>query len=565
MRKISLIVIFLLLWGTNLSYAESVVLKSGMFVTGELIEKTDEYVKIDTGKSVLKIPFSRMDEDSEIAYRALPDKKAEPKELLLYKGRAYTKEQVDEESILKKALLRYQDMSSFQCNGAGISSTDHRTEITTGQRYISVKFQRPNYYLIVDKITDSFFGKDTRVAWSNGEGIYYYRGKKDKQYQFPTDSMALMGIGYIKVLYQFFQGCGNLKTQAGQPAPAAGVAAKTKGTASPGETGKTSEEKAEAKTGAPQETKPLEETKNDTPPAQTAAGEKKPSAPGPTCELIKEFKYFGSMALLGEPCYLFKQELPTGSYLIWISKERSLILRMDFEFKGRPDEFFARSIGLNDINDVFKALQMDVTLENQKTIRKAIKEIHRIKWGFPHTTYAEITFDNIEFNKDLQPKKFKYYIPEETVCESLKDFHGRLEPEKIKAEKKRLKKEEKEKNKDKNKFVKEIEATAKELEKKEAKEKAAEEKKLKKEEEKRKKEEEAFRKEIEAVAQDFEDKENGNEATAKELEKKEAKKKAAEEKRLKKEEEKRKKEEEAFRKEIEAAVKEFEEKENEAK
>lgn len=55
-----LILVFLLI--PTIVFAETIVLKSGRVVEGELIEKTDEYVKVDTGEKVLKIRLNLMDD-----------------------------------------------------------------------------------------------------------------------------------------------------------------------------------------------------------------------------------------------------------------------------------------------------------------------------------------------------------------------------------------------------------------------------------------------------------------------------------------------------------------------
>ena len=53
MKKIFLVFIFL--FSVSAVLAETIVLKSGKVVEGKILEETDEYVKIDTGKSVFKI------------------------------------------------------------------------------------------------------------------------------------------------------------------------------------------------------------------------------------------------------------------------------------------------------------------------------------------------------------------------------------------------------------------------------------------------------------------------------------------------------------------------------
>ena len=354
MRNISAILLSLLL-STSTAFADSVVLKSGMIIQGDVFEKTEDYIKINTGSSVLKIPFKRMDEEFASAYRALPDKIVTPKEVFLYKGRKISKENVEAEPILKAVLARYKEMSSFQCNGVGISNTDNGASVTTGQKYITIKFQRPDLYLITDKTSDTYFGFETRAAWHDGKSRYYYNSKTKKYFELPTDSLARMGIGYMNILFDFFAGC---------------------------------------------------ET---------------------DCEFIKDFSYFGNAHFNGELFYLFKKDVSSGSYMIWVSQSSNLIMRIDYDFEGHPDEFFARGIDTEAINNIFPVLGMEVTAEKQKNIRTAIKDIHAIKWGLKTKTYAEVIFDNINVDVKFKPENFKYFYPEDTTFESEEDFKKRME------------------------------------------------------------------------------------------------------------------------------------------
>lgn len=354
MPKPLTIFIFLLL-SANTAFAESVVLKSGMIVQGDVVEKAEEYIKIDTGSSVLKIPFKRMDEEFAAAYRKLSDKIATPKEVLLYKGREISREDILAEPILKAVLARYKEMTSFQCNGGGISNTDYGSAVLSGHKYITIKFQRPNYYLILDKTSLARTGEETRVAWHDGKAHYYYKSTAKKYFQLPTDTFARMGIGYVNILYNFFIGCEG------------------------------------------------------------------------DCEFIKTFSYFGNANFNGEDCYLFKQDVNSGSYMIWISQSSNLILRIDYDFDGHADEFFARSIDIDAINSIFPVLGMELTGENQKTARQVIKDIHAIRWGLKTKTYAEVNLDNMEINKEFKPEDFEYSYPADTAFESGEDFKKRFE------------------------------------------------------------------------------------------------------------------------------------------
>jgi len=357
MQKRSAILMLILL-SANTAFAESVVLKSGMIVQGEVIEKTQEYIKVDTGSNVLKIPFKRMDEEFAAAYQALPEKIAEPQEVFLYKGQKISKEEVELEAILKAVLARYKEMTSFQCNGSGITSTSSGEALVNGQKYITVKFQRPHYYLTIDKTTlpkrKKKFGEETRAAWSNGEGHFYYKSSALKYFQLPTDTMARMGVAYINILYNFFTGC---------------------------------------------------------------EGE---------CPFLKTFSYFGNASFGGENCYLFKQDVSSGSYMIWVSQVSNLIVKIDYEFEGQPDEFFARGMNIEEINSIFPPLEMELTAENQKTARQVIKDLHAIRWGQKTKSYVEVTLENIITNEELKPGNFQYPYPQDTAFESGEDFKERF-------------------------------------------------------------------------------------------------------------------------------------------
>jgi hypothetical protein len=354
MRQCLRIVVFLLL-SANTVFAESVVLKSGMVIQGEVVEKTDEHIKINTGSSVLKIPFKRMDEKFAAAYRALPEKTVEIQEVLLYKGQKISREDVQGEEVLKAILAKYKEMSSFQCNGGGITNTNYGSSLSSGYKYITIKFQRPGFYLIVEKTSAPKSVEEIRAAWHSGEGHFYYKNKAKKYFQLPNAILARMGVGYINILYDFFIGCTD------------------------------------------------------------------------ECALLKTFSYFGNATFGGEHCYLFKQDVNSGSYMIWISKSNHLILKIDYEFSGHSDEFFARGIDIEAINSIFPVLKMELSAENQKIARQAIKDIHAIRWGLEAKTYVEVTFENIKINEELKPKDFQYPYPEDTAFESEEDFKKRFE------------------------------------------------------------------------------------------------------------------------------------------
>ena len=357
MQKRSVVLMIILL-SAHTAYAESVVLKSGMIVQGEVIEKTEEYIKVDTGSNVLKIPFKRMDEEFAAAYLALPEKIADPKEVILYKGQKISKEEVPTEDILKAVLARYKEMTSFQCNGGGILSTQAGDALISGQKYITVKFQRPHYYLIIDKTSlpkrKKRFGEEIRAAWYDGEGHYYYKSTANKYFQLPTETMARMGVAYMNILYNFFTGCD---------------------------------------------------------------GE---------CPFLKTFSYFGSASFGGEKCYLFKQDVDSGSYIIWVSQSSQLIVKIDYEFNGQPDEFFARGMDIEEINSIFPPLEMELTAENQKAARRVIKDLHAIRWGKETKSYVEVTLENMIINQELKPENFQYPYPPDTVFESQEDFKERF-------------------------------------------------------------------------------------------------------------------------------------------
>lgn len=60
--------------------AETVTLKSGRTIEGEIIEKTDDYVTVDTGKQSMKIRFRLMDQRSALAFKDYDHKQASVKE-----------------------------------------------------------------------------------------------------------------------------------------------------------------------------------------------------------------------------------------------------------------------------------------------------------------------------------------------------------------------------------------------------------------------------------------------------------------------------------------------------
>ena len=45
---------------TQIGFAETIKLKSGKVIEGEILERTDEYVRIDTGNTIYKIRFKQI-------------------------------------------------------------------------------------------------------------------------------------------------------------------------------------------------------------------------------------------------------------------------------------------------------------------------------------------------------------------------------------------------------------------------------------------------------------------------------------------------------------------------
>ena len=77
MKKI--LILFCILFLTEVSFSEDVPnvevkLKSGRVIEGIIVEKTDEYVKVDTGKNVMKIRFSMMDKAAAEIFKKVSDK-----------------------------------------------------------------------------------------------------------------------------------------------------------------------------------------------------------------------------------------------------------------------------------------------------------------------------------------------------------------------------------------------------------------------------------------------------------------------------------------------------------
>lgn len=74
MKKIMFIILIVVIFIVPV-LAETVTLKSGRVIEGEIIEKTDEYVKIDTGKQEMKIKFRMMDQGSASRFKDMAIKK----------------------------------------------------------------------------------------------------------------------------------------------------------------------------------------------------------------------------------------------------------------------------------------------------------------------------------------------------------------------------------------------------------------------------------------------------------------------------------------------------------
>ncbi|MCK5581565.1 MAG: hypothetical protein KAJ18_09880 [Candidatus Omnitrophica bacterium] len=79
MKEVAFSLVFLLI--SVPVFAEQVVLKSGKVLEGEIVEKTDTYLKVDSGKKVWKIPFNMMEKKNRKVLKKLTNKMAPPKEL----------------------------------------------------------------------------------------------------------------------------------------------------------------------------------------------------------------------------------------------------------------------------------------------------------------------------------------------------------------------------------------------------------------------------------------------------------------------------------------------------
>ena len=73
MRSLVFGLILVFTGASSLASAETVTLKSGKVVEGEIVEKTKEYLKVDTGSRVVKIPFKMIDPSEVEALRKLPN------------------------------------------------------------------------------------------------------------------------------------------------------------------------------------------------------------------------------------------------------------------------------------------------------------------------------------------------------------------------------------------------------------------------------------------------------------------------------------------------------------
>ncbi|MFA5259933.1 MAG: hypothetical protein WC450_01750, partial [Candidatus Omnitrophota bacterium] len=214
---------------------------------------------MQTKDGVIKVPFTMMDEATADQVKKIPEKTMTKNEApLLYKGKKITKEDIAVEKILQPVFEQFKNMTSFQCNGTGVSNSIQNQIMDSTQSYITLKFQRPNYFLITLENIMSKGQKETLAAWNNGATTLAYSSAAKTYNYTPNDTMALMDIGYLKILYQLFSGCES------------------------------------------------------------------------ECPLVQDLAYLGNTDLNGEVCYLLSRTMPIGYYVLWVSKKRNLIIRIDY-------------------------------------------------------------------------------------------------------------------------------------------------------------------------------------------------------------------------------------------
>ena len=93
--KTLLVALLLTALGAGPLGAESVLFKSGRILEGEVIEKTDRHIKVDTGDGVFKVPFNMMDEEFAAYFKDFPEMtlKAAPPPVV-YKGKTISKDEI---------------------------------------------------------------------------------------------------------------------------------------------------------------------------------------------------------------------------------------------------------------------------------------------------------------------------------------------------------------------------------------------------------------------------------------------------------------------------------------
>ena len=207
--KILFVALMLIALGAGPLGAESVLFKSGRILEGEVIEKTDRYIKVDTGDGVFKVPFNMMDDEFAAYFKEFPamEQKAAPPPVV-YKGKTIRKEGIVAQDVLARVAERYKNLTALSCYGVGISTTMTRGANNTAQQYLSVRLQRPGYYLVIEETTDAAQQMVRRAAWDDG-AAHYYDSLLNTQTDYPTDDLAWLGINDVKVLYDLFFGCEN--------------------------------------------------------------------------------------------------------------------------------------------------------------------------------------------------------------------------------------------------------------------------------------------------------------------------------------------------------------------
>ncbi len=180
MSKLSLAFLFCLM--AVPVFGETIKLKSGKIVEGKIVERNEQFIKVDSGIGVnLTYYWDQINQDAgkkPLSQNAVPSLSSLPE---------------DPKVIFEKTLAAYKAMETYQSSG---TITAH-IQLKGGNESVikkefTIVLKKPNLYRITWKQNTASFMNSTGAVWSDGSHPFLYMGPPVNSYSKATnDEMAI--------------------------------------------------------------------------------------------------------------------------------------------------------------------------------------------------------------------------------------------------------------------------------------------------------------------------------------------------------------------------------------